>query len=72
MNLMAEIFTVLLRIVCYGYVENTQRLTSYFPLRIVCYGYVENTQRLTELLPFENCMLWVCRKYTKTDRVIAL
>jgi hypothetical protein len=52
MNLMAEIFTVL--------------------LRIVCYGYVENTQRLTELLPFENCMLWVCRKYTKTDRVIAL
>ena len=52
MNLMAEIFTVLLRIVCYGYVENTQRLTSY--------------------IPFENCMLWVCRKYTKTDRVIAL
>jgi hypothetical protein len=41
-------------------------------LRIVCYGYVENTQRLTELLPFENCMLGVCRKYTKTDRVIAL
>lgn len=20
----------------------------------------------------ENCMLWVCRKYTKTDRVIGL
>ena len=31
MNLMAEIFTVLLRIVCYGYVENTQRLTKLLP-----------------------------------------
>ena len=31
MNLMAEIFTVLLRIVCYGYVENTQRLTELLP-----------------------------------------